>query len=109
MTTHSDQNYIKKEMQYIINKLGKDKAEEYINKWDRIEDVVLMQPDLFKYRQMLINEAYIITKNIKISEGVKCENCGSTNTFIQEVQTRAADEATTVYVFCNDCKRKRTI
>jgi DNA-directed RNA polymerase subunit M/transcription elongation factor TFIIS len=109
MTTDSYQNYIKKEIQYIINKLGQDKAEEYINKWNRIEDIVLMQPDLFKYRKMLINEAYIITKKIKVSEGVKCKYCKSTNTFIQEVQTRAADEATTVYVFCNDCKHKTKI
>jgi DNA-directed RNA polymerase subunit M/transcription elongation factor TFIIS len=109
MTTNSDQNYIKKEIQYIINKLGEDKAKEYINKWNRIEDVVLMQPDLYKYRQMLINEAYVITKKIKISEGVECKYCQSTNTFIQEVQTRAADEATTVYIFCNNCKRKTII
>jgi DNA-directed RNA polymerase subunit M/transcription elongation factor TFIIS len=46
-------------------------------------------------------------KPFDITEGVnKCYKCGSMRTMAYSKQTRSSDEATTIFIFCVDCKNR---
>jgi DNA-directed RNA polymerase subunit M/transcription elongation factor TFIIS len=40
---------------------------------------------------------------VKGSDAFKCERCGKSNSQVTQKQTRAADEAPTTFVTCNEC------
>lgn len=51
----------------------------------------------------LFKEAGILNKLIKNTFGIKCKKCGSDNVNEKTVQTRSADEISTIFYECINC------
>lgn len=48
----------------------------------------------------------VIDARVKNTVGIYCKKCGSDNVFSESRQTRAADEATTIFYTCLNCGNK---
>ena len=57
-----------------------------------------------QWEEEIAAEAFLINQQPSSSESIlKCRKCNSTNLVTNQVQTRGADEAMTVFVQCNVC------
>lgn len=91
----------------LIKKYGYNEALKFLrdNK-DNVEEKSIFNSSIFDInRRKLKSEIEKLRTTIKIkSEGIfTCPKCKSKNTSYQEVQTRAGDEAATIFVNCNEC------
>ncbi len=65
-------------------------------------------PSFAAVARAIDEQNHFLAKPFEIAEGVlKCK-CGSIRVFSYTKQTRSADEATTVFAQCAECKRKWT-
>lgn len=112
--THSDKAYdghiAKDKTQDIVYNLrhNKDLLERVVSGDVTPQDLVYMRPwelDYSKWRTIDERRQYIEAKkqNMATTDAYKCKRCGKRKATTFELQTRAADEPSTVFVKCVEC------
>ncbi len=86
---------------------GHDKKDiiDWLSKnYTKREEILTASPLLKTSREKVEEEIeFSRGKKAIIKRAVKCAKCGSTNIDSQELQTRSADEGTTVFYNCRNC------
>lgn len=69
--------------------------------------VYILRPDIYAPLTKKINEQKAVVLKQKFIEGMyKCRNCGSTKFKEKTLQTRASDEAASLFAICNGCGKR---
>lgn len=87
--------------------LGGEETLKFLRTASGPEDILWQQPLMEPARQNYQEELNIRTIREDVMVGaIKCFRCGSMRVKTREAQTRAADEATSVFYECSDCGQK---
>jgi DNA-directed RNA polymerase subunit M/transcription elongation factor TFIIS len=111
-----EDRYFVYEVVNMLNELNYEQVYNFLSTdWETVfgsmhnirRKIIFDNPLMAPARDKFQLDMEIFRTRVDVTKGaVDCRKCGSEETISMEKQTRSADEPTSVYVFCTQCKHK---
>ena len=113
--TLEDRNFVY-EIVWLLKEVGYEKTYNFLSAdWEKVlgshnirKRMLFENPLLDRARDKFILDMDIFKTTVQVEAGEKCRKCGSEETISVTMQTRSADEASTIKHVCVACKNRWT-
>ena len=105
-------SYFTYEILWLLKEVGYEKTYNFLSAdWEKVlgeenirKKMLFENPLMTPAKDKFILDMHIYKEQISVEAGEKCKRCGSVETISIAIQSRAADEAVNIKLYCVSCK-----